>query len=228
MYVGWSMKTCLITVSPDTSVLKARELMDDHKISHLPVTDGKGHLLGIVTDRDLKQAWASPASTLSVYELTYVLQKLNVESIMTREVVTASPDMTIERAALLIHDHKIGALPVVKNAKLVGIITATDLMEVLLIALGMSDDSARLSIVAHNRIGVLAEVGRLMQHADINIRSVVTAPLPGAGNVWQMILRVNAAVHTQAVQTLQNAGFKVITEYVEDLLPYLPTCPPGA
>jgi acetoin utilization protein AcuB len=223
MYVGWSMKTYLITVSPDTSVLKARELMDGHKISHLPVTDGRARLLGIVTDRDLKQAWASPASTLSVYELTYVLQKLTVESIMTREVLTATPDMTIERAALLIHDHRIGALPVVKEDRLVGIITCTDLMEVLLTALGMSDDSARLSILARNRIGVLADVGRIMQQADINIRSVVTTPLQGAEEVWQLIMRVNATVQGSAVQALENAGFKVITEYVEDLTPYLPT-----
>ena len=222
MYVGWSMKTYLVTVSPDTSVLKARELMDQHKISHLPVTDGRAHLLGIVTDRDLKQAWASPASTLSIYELTYVLQKLTVESIMTRNLVTATPDMTIERAARLIHDHKIGALPVVKDEKLVGIITSTDLMEVLLMALGMSDDSSRLSILARNRIGVLAEVGRVMQQAEINLRSVVTAPLQGTDDVWQMILRVNAAVQAKAVQVLRDAGFKVISEYVEDLTPFLP------
>lgn len=222
MYVGWSMKTYLITVSPDTSVLKARELMDQHKISHLPVTDGRAHLLGIVTDRDLKQAWASPASTLSVYELTYVLQKLTVESIMTRDLVTATPDMTIERAARLIHDHKIGALPVLKDEKLVGIITSTDLMEVLLMALGMSDDSSRLSILARNRIGVLAEVGRVMQQAEINLRSVVTAPLQGTDDVWQMILRVNAAVQAKAVQVLRDAGFKVISEYVEDLTAFLP------
>jgi acetoin utilization protein AcuB len=223
MYVGWSMKTYLITASPNTSVLKARELMDNHKISHLPVTDGRARLLGIVTDRDLKQAWASPASTLSVYELTYVLQKLTVESIMTRDVLTATPDMTIERAARMIHDNKIGALPVVKDDKLVGIITSTDLMEVLLVALGMSDDSARVSILARNRIGVLADVGRIMQQADINIRSVVTAPLQGVDDVWQMILRVNAAAQISAVQVLRDAGFKVFTEYVEDLTPFLPS-----
>jgi acetoin utilization protein AcuB len=222
MYVGWSMKTYLITVSPDTSVLKARELMDAHKISHLPVTDGKARLLGIVTDRDLKQAWASPASTLSVYELTYVLQKLTVESVMTREVMTAGPDTTIERAALMIHDHKIGALPVVKQDKLVGIITSNDLMEVLLMALGMSDDSARLSLLTRNRIGVLADVGRLMQQAGINIRSVVTAPLQGHEDTWQLILRVNTAALPKAVKELETAGFKVITEYVDDVTPYLP------
>ena len=222
MYVGWNMKTYLITASPDTSVLKAREMMDTHKISHLPVTDGKAHLLGIVTDRDLKQAWASPASTLSIYELTYILQKLTVEAIMTTEVITATPDLTIERAALIIHDHKIGALPVVEGKRLVGIITCTDLMEVLLMALGMGEESGRLSVLARNRIGVLAEIGRIMQQAAINILSIVTTPLRGYEDVWQLIMRVNLAVQPEAVRVLEQAGFKVITHYVENVTPYLP------
>jgi len=222
MYVGWNMKTYLITASPDTSVLKAREMMDTHKISHLPVTDGKAHLLGIVTDRDLKQAWASPASTLSIYELTYILQKLTVEAIMTTDVITATPDLTIERAALIIHDRKIGALPVVEGKRLVGIITCTDLMEVLLMALGMGEESGRLSVLARNRIGVLAEIGRIMQQAAINILSIVTTPLRGYEDVWQLIMRVNLAVQPEAVRVLEQAGFKVITHYVENVTPYLP------
>ena len=222
MYVGWNMKTYLITASPDTSVLKAREMMDTHRISHLPVTDGKAHLLGIVTDRDLKQAWASPASTLSIYELTYILQKLTVEAIMTTDVITATPDLTIERAALIIHDRKIGALPVVEGKRLVGIITCTDLMEVLLMALGMGEESGRLSVLARNRIGVLAEIGRIMQQAAINILSIVTTPLRGYEDVWQLIMRVNLAVQPEAVRVLEQAGFKVITHYVENVTPYLP------
>lgn len=222
MYVGWNMKTSLVTITPDTSVFKARELMDQHKISHLPVTDGKAHLVGMVTDRDLKQAWASPATTLSVHELTYALQKLTVDSIMTRKVITASPDMTIERAAHILHDHRIGALPVVHKDRLVGIITTTDLMEVLLMALGMSDDSKRLSLLVRDRIGVLADAGRYMQQAQINIRSVVFVPLKGYEGVWQLILRVNTSVAEQAAAILREAGFKVVTEYVEDIVPYLP------
>jgi acetoin utilization protein AcuB len=222
MYVGWNMKTKLVTITTDTSVFKARELMDHHKVSHLPVTDGKAHLVGIVTDRDLKQAWASPATTLSVHELTYALQKLTVESIMTRKVITASPDMTIERAARILHDSRIGALPVLDRDKLVGIITTTDLMEVLLMALGMSDDSRRLSILVRDRIGVLAEVGKFMQQAQINIRSVIIVPLRGYEGVWQLILRVNTSVFDKASEILKDGGFKVVSEYVEDLAPFLP------
>lgn len=222
MYVGWHMKTNLVTISPDTPVLKAREIMDSKKISHLPVTDGKARLLGIVTDRDLKEAWASPASTLSVYELTYVLQKLKVEAIMTKKVLTASPDMTIERAVSILHAHRIGALPVLQNDKVVGIITSTDLMEVLLQALGMGEDSTRLTIIVRDRIGILAEVGRAMQEAGINIRSVMTFPLRDFQDLWQLILRVNIAMQEKAVQVLTERGFKVITKYVDDLTPYLP------
>ncbi len=222
MYVGWNMKTNLITVSPETSIFKARELMDARKISQLPVTDGRAHLLGIVTDRDLKQAWASPATTLSVHELTYVLQKLTVANIMTKKVITATPDMTIERAARIIHDNKISALPVLKDDRLVGIITITDLIEVLVTALSFGIDTSRLSLLVRDRIGVLAEVTGLMQRLDINIRSVMIVPLPNHPDIWQLILRVYASASSKAAAALREAGFKVVTEYIEDLTPYLP------
>ena len=198
MYVGWNMKTNLVSVSPETSIFKARELMDTRKVSQLPVTDGRAHLLGIVTDRDLRQAWASPATTLSVHELTYVLQKLTVGNIMTKKVITASPDMTIEKAARLIHDNKISALPVLKDDKLVGIITIIDLLEVLLTALGLSEDSSRLSLLVRDRIGVLAEVAGWMQRSEINIRSVMIVPLPNHEGVWQLILRVGMTAARQS------------------------------
>lgn len=222
MYVGWNMNTNLVTVSPETSIFKARELMDSRKVSQLPVTDGRAHLLGIVTDRDLRQAWASPATTLSVHELTYVLQKLTVGNIMTKKVITATPAMTIENAARLIHDHKISALPVLKDDKLVGIITVLDLLEVLLTALGLSEDSSRISLLVRDRIGVLAEVAGHMQRSEINIRSVMIVPLPSHEGVWQLILRVAMPAAAKAADVLQEGGFKVVTRYVEDLTPYLP------
>lgn len=222
MYVGWNMKTSLLTVTPETSVFKAREMMDAHRISHLPVTDGKAHLVGIVTDRDLKEAWASPATTLSVHELTYALQKLTVANIMTRKVITTAPDVTIERAGRIMHDNKIGALPVVKDNRLVGIITVTDLLEVLLDALGVGENTRRFSLLARDRVGVMGEVGRLMQEAGINIRSTISMPLKEQQNIWHMMLRIDEGNYDKAVATLKGAGFMVITDYVQDLTPYLP------
>ena len=222
MYIGWNMRTNLYTVSPETSIFKAREMMDTHRISHLPVTDGKAHLVGILTDRDLKEAWASPATTLSVHELTYVLQKLTVGHVMTKEVVAATPDMTIERAAVIMMERKIGGLPVVKDDKLVGIITITDLMEVLLMAMGVGEGSRRLALLVRDRIGVLAEVGKLLQAQGINIRSVMSKPLPSYKDIWQLLVRIDEADFGNAVKALKDADFQVIVEYVEDLAPYLP------
>lgn len=222
MYVGWYMKTNLITVTPETSLFKAREMLDSHKISHLPVTDGKAHLVGLLTDRDLKETWASPATTLSVHELTYVLQKLAVGNVMTKDVITATPDMPIERAAATLHDKKIGALPVLKDDKLVGIITTTDLMEVLLIAVGVATDSKRFSLLATDRIGLIADIGKLMQQAEINIRSILVAPLEGHEEIWQIVLRVGKDAYPVAVKVVEDAGYKVLPGYVEDLTPFLP------
>jgi acetoin utilization protein AcuB len=222
MYVGWYMKTNLITITPETSIFKAREMMDANKISHLPVTDGKAHLLGLITDRDLKETWASPATTLSVHELTYVLQKLTVANVMTKDTVTATPDMHIERAGLIMHDKKIGALPVVKDGILQGIITTNDLMEVLLMAVGLGSDSQRLSLLITDRVGLLADIGKLMQQAGINIRSVLGIPLPGREDIWQIMMRFSTSAFPKAVELLEKAGYKVLTQYVEDLTPYMP------
>ena len=95
-------------------------------------------------------------------------------------------------------------------------------MEVLLMAVGLGTDSQRLSLISADRIGMLAELGRLMQQAEINIRSILTIPLPGQKDLWQVMMRVNTQAFQQAVEVLQGAGYKVLTHYVEDLTPYLP------
>jgi acetoin utilization protein AcuB len=151
-----------------------------------------------------------------------VLQKLTVANIMTRKVITATPDVSIERAARMIREHKIGSLPVLKDDKLVGMITASDLMEVFLTALGLSEDTRRFSILVRDRIGVVAEVGKWMQEAEISIRSIMIVPLMGHEEVWQLIVRVNQEDFSKAIDTLQGAGFKIVTDYVEDLTPFLP------
>ena len=222
MFVGWHMKRDVLTITPETSVLKARELMDTHRISHLPVVDERFRLVGIVTDRDLKESWASPASTLSVYELTYALLKLTVESIMTRQVVTAESDMPIERAARIMRDRKIGALPVVEGGKVVGIITSNDLLEVLLIAIGMAEEAARLSVFVRDRMGVLAEMTRSLQQAGVNVRSMFTVPVKEHDEVWQIIVRVRKEAGEAAKAALEAAGFKVLSGYARDPAPWLP------
>ena len=222
MYVGRKMTTRIVTVTPETTIVKARDLLREHNIKQVPVVNKQGQLVGILTDRDIRSAWASPATTLSIYELTYVLQKLNVESIMVKNVITTTPDATIERAAKIMHDHKIGSLPVVEGDKVVGIITSTDLMEVLLDALGIEEESGRIMVLVKDRIGVLADVCGLLKQKNINIRSMVTLPLHRYPGFHELVMRLSPTDRAKAAEDLTQAGYKVIIEYTRDLGPYLP------
>jgi len=116
-----------ITIGPNTPVLEARQLMIQKRIRHLLVAEA-GKLLGIVTDRDIRLNLPSPATSLSVWEVNYLLARMTVESAMTTSVVVISPRHDAKEAASLMLDHKIGALPVVDGGRLVGIITETDLL----------------------------------------------------------------------------------------------------
>jgi len=127
MNVRGLMTTSPITVGPETPVLDARQLMIDKRFRHVLIADGP-KLLGIVTDRDIRLNLPSPATSLSVWEINYLLARLTVASVMTKSLVTVSPRQDTREAALLMLDHKIGALPVVDGGQLVGIITETDLL----------------------------------------------------------------------------------------------------
>jgi acetoin utilization protein AcuB len=114
-----------ITISPSTTLPQAQQIMMEKKIRRLPVI-WNNHLVGILTLGDIREAKPSDASSLSVYELNYLLDQLTVKAIMTSDPVTVHPDSTIARAAQLMLDNKIGGLPVVEDGKLVGIITEMD------------------------------------------------------------------------------------------------------
>ena len=116
-----------LTVGSEMPVLEAQQLMASHRIRHLPVTDG-GRLMGIVTDRDIRLNLPSPATSLSVWEVNYLLARLTVGSVMRHAVITVDPDRDAAQAAQIMLDHKIGALPVVDAGAIVGIVTETDML----------------------------------------------------------------------------------------------------
>lgn len=127
MRVSDLMTIRLVEVKPDTTVLDARAVMTQANIRHLLVTEGP-KLVGIVTDRDIRLNLPSPATSLSVWEINHLLARLTVDKVMTRSVITVSPDRDAHDAAELMLDHRIGALPVVDHGSLVGILTETDLL----------------------------------------------------------------------------------------------------
>jgi len=217
MYVGRVMHTDLVTVSPGTPLVDAREIIKDKTIDHLLVVDKSKGLVGLVSDRDLKQSWASPATTLSTHELSYLLDKITVDMIMVKKIITVTPDTTIERAARIMQENRIGSLPVIDHDKqLVGIITTTDVLEVLLEALGIGTDSKRFIVLVKDRIGSIAKVARILKGEGINILSLVSWPEKSHPEVYQLVMRVSAEDGKKAISSLTKSGVQVITEYVKD------------
>ncbi len=119
------------TVRPSMSVMEARAEMSRRRFRHLLVVDDAGLLVGIVTDRDIRLNLPSPATSLSVWEINYLVGRLTVGEVMSRTVLTVDPDRDVRSAARILIDHKIGALPVLDGARLVGIVTDTDLLRAL-------------------------------------------------------------------------------------------------
>ncbi|MDJ0912328.1 MAG: CBS and ACT domain-containing protein [Desulfobacterales bacterium] len=222
MHVGRVMQTELVTVSADTSLTNAKKIIEEKKIAHLLIVDADEKLLGIVSDRDLKQSWASPATSLSVHELNYLLNQMTVGMIMISTPITVTPSTTIERAARIMQENRISALPVVENDQLAGIITTTDVMEVLLQAIGIDTDSARFTVLVKDRVGVMAEISELLKNEGVSIRSLVTWPERKHPGLYQLVMRVPAKNEDQAIEALQKEGFKVLTEYVDDFASFLP------
>ena len=121
------MTTPPITVEPDMPVLDARQLMATHRIRHLPVTED-GRLMGMISDRDIRLNLPSPATSLSVWEINFLIARLTVGAAMTKTVITVDPERDVAEAGRIMLDHKIGALPVVLRGTVVGIVTETDLL----------------------------------------------------------------------------------------------------
>lgn len=153
-----------ITVTADVHIDEALKIMRDNKVRRLPVVDRNGRLVGIVSEMDLLYASPSPATSLSVYEIHYLIARITVQDVMTKEVISIEEDTPLEEAAWIMVDNKIGGLPVVRDGKLVGIITETDLFKIFLELLGARERGVRLTLQVPNKKGVLASItGQIAQ-----------------------------------------------------------------
>ena len=157
MLVGVRMSKPVITISPDMPINEALNLMKRDRIRRTPVVhDGK--LVGIVSDKDLLNASPSPATSLSVWEMNYLLSKITVKDVMTRKVMTVNEDTPIEEAARIMADNKIGGMPVMRDSKVVGIITETDLFKIFIELMGARERGVRATVTIHEETGKLAEI----------------------------------------------------------------------
>lgn len=147
-----------ITVTPDTSLHDALRIMRESKIRRLPVLDKKGKLVGIVLEKDLLYASPSPATSLSVYELNYLVSKIKIDELMTRNVITVEEDCPLEEAARIMVDNHVSGLPVMRGDVLVGLITESDLFKTFLELLGARIWGLRVTIKVPEGKGVLARL----------------------------------------------------------------------
>jgi acetoin utilization protein AcuB len=147
-----------ITTFPSASVPDALQVMRGSKVRQLPVLNDKGEMVGIVSLEDLLRVSPSPANSLSVYELTYLLDKLKVEGVMTKDVITVTEDMALEEAGRIMADHKISGVPVVRDGDLVGIITESHLFNVLIELFGARKKGVRVTMLLPETQGILAKI----------------------------------------------------------------------
>lgn len=158
MLVGYRMTPKVITVSPGLPIAEALEQMRHDGVHRYPVVDKKGKMVGIVTHTDLLYASPSSATSLNVWEITYLLNQIKVKEVMTRKVITVDEDCPIEDAARLMRDHEIGGLPVMRDGQVVGIITESDVFDVFLELLMAQEKGVRLTVLAPYFKGSLAQI----------------------------------------------------------------------
>ena len=186
----WMTKE-VVTVTPETSMMKASKILKENKFRRLPVVDEKGQLLGIVSDRDIKEASPSKATTLDVHEIYYLLSEIKVKDIMSKAPATLKPTDTVEQAAIMLEEKTIGGLPVVdENDKVVGVITDTDIYRVLISITGARYGGLQLGFEVPEAQGVLAEIIDEVVKLGGRIVSVLTSFESGREDARQVYVRI--------------------------------------
>ncbi|MEY8463379.1 CBS domain-containing protein [Streptococcus merionis] len=165
----------VIYVSPDTTVSAAADLMREHHIHRLPVIESD-KLVGLVTEGTIAEASPSKATSLSIYEMNYLLNKTKVGQIMIKQVITVSKLASLEDAVDLMLRHSIGVLPVVDNDVISGIITDKDVFKAFLAVSGYGEDGVRVRLITDDTVGVLEKIVHLISEENLNISNTVNIP----------------------------------------------------
>jgi acetoin utilization protein AcuB len=210
MFVATRMTANPFTVTPENTVPEAAEIMETRSVRHLPVVSG-GTVVGVLAGSDIAKASPTPATSLSASEITYLLRKLKVGSVMSRNPITIAPGALLEEAAILMRDNKIEMLPVVERGALVGVITESAILDAFIELLGFRESGTRLTIDTDDAPGVLARFGQIAARQGANIQHV--AVYRGQGRST-MVVGVNTP-NTQAIEAdLAADGFEVTARIV--------------
>lgn len=208
MYVRDIMTTNVVTIPSSTSIVDAKRIMTAHRIERLPVVD-KGNLVGIVTARRLEQVSPSKATSLSIWELSYIFDKTTVTEVMEKNVITVTPDTAVEAAVLTAQAHKIGSLVVLEDSKVVGIVTANDFFyKIVNPILGLGQPGSRIGISGGGEGKALEEIISTINKLGMKIHTLDIITPAGA-------TKKNATIHlesedvSQLVAELKGKGYSV-------------------
>ena len=165
----------VVYISPDTTIAHAADIMRDQKLHRLPVIEND-KLVGLVTEGTIAEASPSKATSLSFYEMNYLLNKTKVKDVMIHDVVTISQYASLEDATYLMLKNKIGILPVVDNEQVYGIITDRDIFKAFLEVSGYGEKGVRMRFVTEDEVGVLSYIIALLVEENLNISNTVNIP----------------------------------------------------
>ncbi len=208
MYVKNKMTANPYTISFDAPINELIELMREKNLKRVPVVNGD-RVVGMITHGDIQKVSPTKATTLSIYELNYLLSKTKVSDAMSKDVIAVSPDSLLEEAAVLMRENRISTLAVEERGKLVGIITESDIFDAFIDLLGFRDPGSRIAIESDDVPGALASIGKIFQSFDANITHI--AAYRGSGGKSDVIVRTNT-LNTEALeQELKSHGYLVLS-----------------
>lgn len=207
MIVKEVMRTNVICASSDTKATEVKNMMTENNVSKLPVVDN-GKLVGIVTKNDLLKAEPSSATTLDMFEISYLLSKLTVKKIMNAKVISVGPNEVVEEAARIMVDNKISCLPVVDGDALIGIITKSDLFHMFTEMFGAREKGVRVVALVNDAPGVLAKVAKEISDLNANIISAVTTK-QGIDNKIMLTIKATGLDEAKMKSIFEDAGFEI-------------------
>lgn len=208
----------VVYISPNTTIAHAADMMHEQKLHRLPVIEND-QLVGLVTEGTIAEASPSKATSLSIYEMNYLLNKTKVGDVMIRDVVTISQFASLEDATYLMLKNKIGILPVVDNEQLYGVITDRDIFKAFLEVSGYGEEGVRLRFVTENKVGVLEQIIRLLVEENLNISNTVNIPRKDgkiiievqlAGNIDTALLKKKFEEHAIELAEITHTAAKAL------------------
>ena len=205
MYVKNRMTKDPYTTTTSTPISDAVALLKEKGLKRLPVVDGE-KVVGILTQSDIQKVSPTKATSLSIFEINYLLSKLTVKDAMTKKIITIEATSLLEEAAVIMRENRIGTLPVVEDGKLVGIITESDIFDALIDLLGFKDQGSRITIEAKDIPGAMADIASTFKSFDINITHIAVF---GGDGVRDIILRCSTLETAELENKLNEQGYKV-------------------